>query len=126
MTNAFLRFIAVMSVFAMTIANAATFEVKIPEGKTVDVARYVNVKGSLKILIRTRDGSNTLPAAWWIKWGFGSVSQIGPQKNSFTTKIPVNKVKGIASAKLRATAGSDTVLYLSEDSELDASVTFHW
>ena len=109
-----------------SVAQGADFQVKIKRGSTADVARYVNVKGTLNILIRTRDGKNELPAVWWIKWSVGTVSQLGKQKDRFITKIPVDWWKGIVSAKLRATASSDTILYISENSALDGHLKFKW
>lgn len=104
-----------------------TFEVKIPAGQTVNVAQYVNMSGTLNILIRTRDGSNHLPACWWIAWGFGSVSQLGEHKDHFTTDIPVSWWRGVVHAKLRASADdTDTVLTIGENGELDFSKSFTW
>jgi hypothetical protein len=102
-------------------------EVKISAGATADVAFFVNMSGKLLIAIRTRDGSNEIPEAWWITWGFGGISSLGAKKDSFETPIPVKWWKGVVSARLRARAGpSDTVLFISENSSLDAGISFNW
>ena len=102
-------------------------EVKIAAGATADAAFFVNMTGKLNVAIRTRDGSNELPEAWWITWGFGAISSLGAKQDSFETPIPVKWWKGVVSAKLRAKAGpSDTILYVSEDAALDGSISFDW
>ena len=122
-----------MMIFSSDLVNnilkfmAHQFNVNIPAGETKDISFYVNITGYLNIAIRTRDGSNYLPASWWIIWGLGAVSQIGPQSQTFRTEIPVKWWKGAVSAKLRASAGmTDTVLTIYENSQIDGTISFHW
>jgi len=100
-------------------------EVKIPAGQTVDVWFGVNIKGQVSYAIRTRDGSNSL-RMWWVKYPFGSVDQLGVLSNQGKLSIPISWWKGVVSAKLRGSAGSDTLVLVGENAEVDATVTFHF
>jgi hypothetical protein len=89
------------------------FVVRVPANETVDVAYFINQSATLYIQIQTEDGSNDLLDAWWIKWGTGSVSHLGAQRGVFETKVPINGLKGVLAAKLRAHARANTLLHCS-------------
>jgi hypothetical protein len=102
-----------------------TKEIKIQAGQTAQIWFGVNIKGKLYYQIRTRDGSNSL-RMWWIVYGFGNVVQLGTKTNGGSLDIPISWGKGIVSARLRGSAGSDTLVYLQENAEVDKTETFHF
>jgi hypothetical protein len=104
---------------------AAEMQVRIPAGQTVDVWFGANVSGKLYYSIASRDGSNAVNF-WWIKWGFGSVEQLGVHHGAGLFDIPISWWKGIFSAKLRASAASDTIIHIQENTSLNANLSFHW
>jgi hypothetical protein len=99
-------------------------EIKIPAGKSSDLWFGINVTGKLNYSICTRDGSNKL-RMWWIMEPLGTVKQLGSLANTGTLKIP-SALDASISAKLRASATSDTVIYIGENVSIANSVTFHW
>jgi hypothetical protein len=113
-----------LSALAPNIARAEK-EIRIPAGQSVDAWWGVNVSGKINYTIRTRDGSNKAKF-WWIKWGFGTVEEIGVRTDTGAIDIPISIFKGVAAAKLRASSDVDTVIYIRENSAPDAGVTFHW
>lgn len=58
-------------------------EIRIPAGQSADAWWGVNVSGKLGDTIRTRDGSNKVKF-WWIKWGFGTLEEVGGRADSGT------------------------------------------
>jgi len=100
-------------------------EVRIESDKSADVWWDVNVSGNLHYVIRTRDGSNTVKF-WRIKWGVGSIEEVGSRTNVGALKIPISLFRGVVAAKLRASSNVDAVIHIQENSAPDAGVTFHW
>jgi hypothetical protein len=100
--------------------------VQILAGQSADVWFGVNMSGSLGLAIRTRDGSNCVPAMWWIKWGFGSVEQLGQQCGNVTIDIPIAWYRGVLSAKLRVAVSVDTFILVSENAAPDAGYSGHF
>ena len=106
--------------------------VKISANAQADVWTGVNLRGSLKYLIKTRDALwhhsshhwwGDSASFWWIKWGLGSVEQLGVLNGSGSLPIPA--WLNVAS-KLRCQAVSDTVVYISDSAEIDHTLNFHW
>lgn len=106
------------------IASGQTKAIKIPAGKSVDLWLGVNVTGSVFYAIRTRDGKNQV-RMWWILQPLGRVKQLGIRSHEGSLDIP-SSLDGVASAKLRASATADTVIYVQEKVAVDKSVTFRW
>ena len=100
-------------------------EIRIPAGQSADVWWGVNVSGSIHYVIRTRDDSNTVKF-WWIKWGFGSIENVGLRTDVGSLQIPISLFKGVMAAKLRASSDVNAIIYIQENSAPDAGVTFHW
>lgn len=88
--------------------------VKAPAGKTVDAYFQINVSGDLFLRIKTKDGSNCA-RFWWIKWPFGSVSQLGRLCGSVKIPIPGIFSFSVASKLRVASEGSDTLIALAAD-----------
>jgi hypothetical protein len=105
-------------------APATVKEVRIPAGQTVDLWLGVNVTGKVSYAIRTKDGTNTVHM-WWILEPTGRVKQLGKKSNDGSLDIP-GLTKASVSAKLRASATVDTVVYIGENVSVDHSLTFHW
>jgi hypothetical protein len=105
-------------------ASTPLKEIKIAAGKSADLWLGVNVTGTISYAIRTRDGSNKIKV-WWIVQPLGRVTQLGSLHDTGTLKIP-DLLKGSVSAKLRASATADTVVYIGENVKIDNVVTFHW
>jgi hypothetical protein len=99
--------------------------IKVAKGQTADVWYGANVAGKLHLAVRTRDGRNKMNM-WWITWGVGSTTSLGEWGPNGDIDIPITWWKGVVSAKLRGTAAEDTVIYLSEKSQVDKSFTFVW
>ena len=99
--------------------------VKVPKGQTADLWYGVNVAGRVHLRIVTRDGGNKMKLSW-IKWGVGSVEELGLWGPAGELQIPITWWKGTISAKLRGLAESDTVVYISDKVEIDKTVTFSW
>ena len=99
-------------------------EIKIPAGKSADLWLGVNVSGTLHYAVRTRDGKNKAKL-WWVMEPLGNVKQLGLRGDSGSLDIP-GPLSGSVSAKLRASATSDTVVLISEKVSIANSITFHW
>lgn len=99
-------------------------EYRIAAGKTADLWLGVNVTGTIYYAIASRDGSNKMKM-WWVTEPLGHVTQLGTLSGRGSLKIP-DLLKASVSAKLRGSATSDTVVYISENVRIDNSVTFHW
>jgi hypothetical protein len=98
--------------------------IRIAAGKSADVWLGVNVKGKVFYSIRTRDKTNAA-RMWWIMFPLGTVKQLGNLRGSGSLPIP-NLLNASASAKLRASATSDTVIYVNDTAAVSNSVTFSW
>lgn len=98
--------------------------IKIPAGQTADVWLGVNVKGKVFYAIKTRDNKNSL-RMWWIKFPLGTVKQLGNVKGNGSLPIPT-LLNASMSAKLRASASSDTVVYIRDNAAVANNVTFTW
>ncbi len=98
--------------------------VKIPAGQTVTVWTGVNVTGRVYLVIRTRDGSNSL-RLWWLKHPLGRPEQLGEKSGDFDVAIP-SLAKGAVGVQLRAKAHDDTVVYVGENVALGQALTFKW
>jgi len=99
--------------------------IKIPAGQTADLWYGVNVTGNLNIRIQTRDGKNELKLSW-IKWGVGSIQEIGNWGPAGSINIPIAWWRGIVSAKLRGEASNDTIVYISDRVAIDKKFVFDW
>jgi hypothetical protein len=69
-------------------------EIRIPAGQSADVWWGVNVSGNVHYVIRTRDESNTVKF-WWIKWGVGSIEEVGSRTDVGAFKIPISIFRGV-------------------------------
>lgn len=119
-----------LTVCAVLLAAGGAFpqtpqKIRIVAGHTADVWTGINVTGKLNIAVYTRDGKNKIKL-WWIKWGVGSTEDLGEWGPSGSLVAPISWWKGIISAKLRGTAATDTVVYISERVGLDKTFTFDW
>jgi hypothetical protein len=99
-------------------------EYRIAAGKTADLWLGVNVTETIYYAIASRDGSNKMKM-WWVTEPLGHVTQLGTLSGRGSLKIP-DLLKASVSAKLRGSATSDTVVYISENVKIDNSATFHW
>jgi hypothetical protein len=104
---------------------AEPLAVRLAAGTQGDLWAGFNVTGQVHLLVRSRTGENRINV-WWITWGVGSVHNLGQQSGSVRLTIPINWWKGIVSAKLRASAVVDTVVYVSDTAEVDYKKTFQW
>jgi hypothetical protein len=103
----------------------APIEVKVPAGSQADLWTGINVKGTVHLLVRTRSGNDTAKL-WWVTWGIGSVTQLGNVTGRQDVAIPIAWWRGVVSARLRAEASEDTVIYVSDEAAVDYSKTFKW
>lgn len=121
-----LLWIVALSFICGANATAQTPQViKIPKGQTMDVWFGANVTGKVHLAIRTRDGHNKMNM-WWLTWGVGSTTNLGELGPTGDLDIPIRWWKGVVSAKLRGTASTDTVIYVSDKVAIDYSKTFTW
>jgi hypothetical protein len=97
---------------------------KIPAGSTSSLWTGVNVSGQVYLSVKSRDGKNKLKL-WWIKQPFGQVEQLGDRTNEAKLDIP-GLWKATFSAELKASAESDTVVFLGENVQVAQSATFQW
>jgi hypothetical protein len=97
---------------------------KIAVGQTQRLWMGVNVSGKVNLSFRSRDGTNRLHL-WWIKQPFGRIEQIGDLANSAKLDIPSLR-RLTFSSELRASAGSDTVVQVGENVEVDYTRGFAW
>lgn len=100
-------------------------EIQIPAGESRDAWWGINVTGQIHYVIRNRDGSNKAKF-WWIKWGIGSIDDVGERSNEGSLAIPIRWYLGIVSAKLRVSSTVDTVIRVEENSVPDKGFTFKW
>lgn len=98
---------------------------RILAGQTIDAWFGVNVTGSLSYKIATRKGGEGV-ALWWIKYPLGSTEQLGIKLGTGTIPIPISWWKGVVSAKLRASASTESILFLAENAQIDKSVSLSW
>lgn len=113
------------AVCASLIAQQANVKaVRLRAGETADLWLGVNVSGKVSYALRSRDKTNTVHM-WWILEPTGRVKQLGKRANDGTLDIP-GLLKGSVSAKLRASATVDTVVYIGENVSVDHSLTFNW
>jgi hypothetical protein len=98
---------------------------KISAGSTESLWTGVNVRGKVFLSVRSRDGKNNVKL-WWIKQPFGRVEQLGNKANEVDLDIPIALWKGTISAELKASAQSDTIVYIGENVQVAQNATFTW
>jgi hypothetical protein len=96
----------------------------IPAANDADLWFGVNVRGKVHYAIRTRDGTNKVKM-WWVKWGFGSVEQLGDRTAEGSLDTPSGLLDKMY--RLRAQAyDTDTIVYISDRVVVSPSVKFDW
>jgi hypothetical protein len=98
-------------------------EIKIPAGQTADLWFGVNVKGKIYYAIRSRSGADRAKL-WWIKWGVGSIEEIGERAGGGELTPPSGILD--VSYKLRAEVSEDTIFYISDTVKVNNTLTFKW
>ena len=97
--------------------------IRVNAGQQADLWSGVNVKGHVYYLVRTRDGSDCA-TMWWVKWGTGSVEQIGKRCGVGRIDVPSGLLD--LSYRLRCSVVTDTVIYVSDDVAVDHNLSFKW
>jgi hypothetical protein len=99
-------------------------EVHIAAGQSADLWMGINVKGRVFYAVRSKDLKNEVHM-WWVEQPLGRVRRLGIRANSGSIDVPSYR-DGAISAKLRAKATQDTVVFIRENIAVDSTVTFHW
>jgi hypothetical protein len=89
-------------------------EIRISAGGAADVWWGVNVSGNINYDIQTSDLKNSVKF-WWIKWGVGSIEEVGLRSDAGSLKIPISLFRGVIAAKLRASSDVDAIVRIQEN-----------
>lgn len=99
--------------FGSAVAQPAPQIIDVPPGQASDLFFFVNTTGKVYVKIAAEGNNRPCSNLWWIKWGVGTVEQLGEKCGSFSLDIPgLSTVSG----KLRI-AGRDYRMKVAVSSE---------
>lgn len=82
-------------------ATAEDYQIiDVPSDLASDVFYQFNTKGTVYLKIIAEEGKEPCAEFWWIKWGFGTIEELGRKCGAFSVAIPT-LTDGVISSKLR-------------------------
>lgn len=70
------------------VAQTAAQIIDVPPGQASDLFFFVNTSGKVYVKIVAEGNNRPCSNLWWIKWGVGTVEQLGEKCGNFSLDIP--------------------------------------